>query len=254
MTSSVDPIALCAMEVTTNGAAADIRINDIPVATVGMPTGHGQGFIPVSSEIVRGANQLSARVVSVPDPPMAGAKVEIRIALMREGDRYFSNAGRDLVRLDWVAVPGQNMLSKDFAADFGPAQWSWSRCAPWPTPAAALDDAMPFVRDLVAAYFSSEADWFEQASTAQYADMIVAFPALSEAEQKEQIATAIRSDPPEAVPPLPQPRPVLCCHNRLLLLQAPEGGAWLRKRGPGARGSGDQSLLGKVDGRWQIIR
>ncbi|WP_420382710.1 hypothetical protein [Novosphingobium sp.] len=254
MTVKPPGLGLYALEVDTKGAAADIRLNDIPVAIVGLPGGSGQAFIPVPDYIIRGTNRLAARVMAVPEHQPSAAKVVIRIARFDEGDGFFSNAGQELVRLDWNGTPGQAMLARDFQADFGPLQWSWGRCATWSTPAEALNDAAAFVRDLVKAYFAADADWIEHASSAKFADLALAFPSIPVAVQKAQIANAIRSDPPEPVPNLPPPQPVLCCERRLLMLLGSDGHPWLRKQRPGARGSGAQLKLGKIDRAWQLIR
>lgn len=244
-------MVLCALEVIAKGAFAEVRLNDLPVATVGLPGGHGRAFVPLSAFVVRGANQLAARVAAMPDAEEV--KVEIRVAVFQEGDTFFTNAGRQLARLDWAGPTGQAMLADSFDATFGPAAWAWSRCAPWPSPAAALADATPFVQDLARAYFANDTAWIEGASQAKFADMAIAFTNVTEDEMKAQATMILEAEPAEPLPPLEPPQPVLCGNNRLLLLLGPDGAPWLRKRTtPGATGL--EVLLGKIDGRWQVVR
>jgi hypothetical protein len=250
---TIPPMTLCALEVVTEGAFADVRVNDLPVTLVGLPKGFGRAFIPLPSFIVRGLNQLTARVAAAPDAAGSSLKVEVRIAVFQEGDDFFSSAGRELARVDWAGPTGQAMLSREFQADFGPASWAWSRCQTWSSPDEALADAMSFVRDLTLAFFNNDTNWIEQASQPKFADMAIAFTNVTEAEMKAQVAMALTAERPEPLPPLPPPRPALCASNRLLLLLGPDGQPWLRKRAtPNATGA--EVLLGKIGASWHIIR
>lgn len=247
-------MVLCAIEATTRHASAEVRINDIPAAVIGHPTGTGSGYIPIPAFVVAGRNEIAARLIAVPpggeEPPF----VELRAAVFQEGDIYFTGAGRELARIDWTGPGPEAVLRQTFVADFGPAEWSWSRCQRWPDPAAALADAGAFVSDLARAYYASDAGWLEAASGPKFDDMARAFTNVSGPEIRAQTAALIAASPAQPVPQTAPPQPRLCCEGRLLMLTGTDGRPWLRKPRPGQPETAAQILIGKLDGRWQVIR
>ena len=248
------PMILAALEVITTAAAADVRLNDVPVAMVGLPGGHGRAFIPAPGFIVSGPNRLAARFVPIGEEQPGAASAQVRLAVFQEGDDFFTGAGDELARIDWTGASGPSASARDFAADFGPPGWSWSRCVRWSTPQEALSDAMVFVQGLARAYLANDTQWIEAASAPKFADLARAFPIFPEAEMKAQVAEMIRSEPPTPTTSLPAPSPQLCADNRLLFLIGADGGPWLHKGGTGPRAGGAEMLLGKLDGKWQVIR
>jgi hypothetical protein len=240
---------LAGMEIVTTHAVADVSLNDIPTALVGAPDGFGRAFIPVPAYLVRGSNMLAARIGLVGE---AQGKAEIRIAVFNDGDDFFSGAGTELVRLDWSAAEGTGVRSQGFRVGFGPERWAWHRCQSWDRPDQALIDAAGFVRELITAFFASDAAWFESAASAQFDDLAQAYSAIPADQLRQQIAGAIASAPPIPVTEQPPPVPVLFAENRLLGLFTADGEPYLRK--PGDTGMAARALLGKLNGAWQIIR
>lgn len=247
-------MVLCGLEAVTRGTIAEVRLNDIPVATVGPPEGAGRAFVPVPAYVVRGTNQLSARFTPTPGPDAASPRAEVRVAVFQDGDRYFSNAGQELARLDWAGDSGPTTRNREFHATFGPPRWAWSRCDAWLTPDTALADALPFVRDLTRAYFASDAAWMETFSSAKFSDLALAFTNISEDGMKAQVASVIRREAPQPVPALAPPVPALCGDGRMLMLLGHDGLPYLRKTGSDSHLVCAEVLLGKLGGAWQIVR
>lgn len=242
---------LAGLEIDAERVRATVRINDVPVAAVGGPGG-GRAFLPATPFIVRGENWLSVDTTPYPAEGEAAPRLVARIAVFEEGDAYFTDAGRQLARVEGGG--GAAPLGRaPFQADFGPGSWSWMRCRVWPSAEAALADAVPFVQEMLEAFARSDAGWFGDVSAHKFADSAQAFPTLKRAVIERIAGEEVAALPASAVPRV-TPIPVLCGDGRLLQLQSAGGEPLAMKPDGDGNFATLSAIVGKLDGRWLIFR
>lgn len=247
-------MVLAGLEVVVTGAEAELRVNDVPVVRLGGP-GTSRGFMPAVAYVIRGENRLAARLVAVASSPPAASRAQIRLAIFDEGDTYYSNAGRELARLDWQGAPSPDLLATRFEAAFGPTGWSWMHCRRWLSAEQAIRDAHDFVVQLVRAYYQSDAYWIDEASQPKFADAAQAFTNMPESEMRRITSTLIAQTPKVSVPVDVAPiQPQLCGDGRLLELRDADGRPLIRKLDSRGQPFEPAILIGNLEGRWQIVR
>ncbi len=254
MASSIIPsMPLAAIEVTTKGVMLEVRINDVPTLMVG-EVGDGQAFMSVTAFAVLGSNRLVARArINEAGQKASAVEANIRVAIFSEGDHWFTNSGSELLRLKWSGGSNPTMLEGHFNCSFGPTAWAWEACQRWDNVTLATHDAMPFIQQFVQALAICDTTWIEAVSDPKFADMAIAFPAVSETEMRalnsKQLMETIPISPPQV-----SPSPQLCGGNRLLQLQAGGGQPLLRKKTTDGHEVSLSAIIGKLAGRWQIMR
>ena len=263
--SDVQPVpdrSLVYLEAVVFGLDVDVRVNDIPQTRLRSTEEPIRAWLPMPAYVQRGSNKLGFRFVTPPPPPAAGPPdengppepyVNLRIGRFGVDEPAFENAGATLGKLIW-SHRARADTAVAFESPLGPPSWSWSRCELLKVDAPTMDSVLGFVREIEAGYRRSDAAPFIAAAQPKIGDMDAAYPDRSRAEIIEVMSSVFSEAAPEQdVAPVAF-APQLCGDGRLLDCLGADGKAFARKRGPNGAQRYLSMVVGRLDGRWQVIR
>jgi hypothetical protein len=259
---TADVRTLLYLEAVVLGVTVQIRVNDIPQTRLSSTTEPMRAWLPMPSYVQRGSNRLSFRFAAPPPPvpstpPDAEGPPEIfvnlRIARFAPDEGAFENAGTTLAKLIWTSR-ARAEPDVPFESPLGPLAWSWARCEPLTLDPPTVEGALRLVREIEQGYRSSDASVFIRASEPKIRDMDEAFPNRSREEIVEVMSSVFAEAHPERVPEPVRFAPALCGDGRLLECLGSDGKSYVRKVAENGAQRYLGLIIGRLDGRWQVIR
>jgi len=251
------------------GARAELYVNDIPVAVAG---GGQQPFasVPVPEFLLDGTNTLSV-VLGAGDTPgtakgePSGAKAEpnmevwARIVRLKDGEMAGPGSGETLMELQWTGEsedPFPKIVST--SADLGPMSgpWQWQTAEVLTLDKSTLAAAIEIIGKIQDDYANGKTDMIVEMAKTKHEETERAYPIYEkggmEGMFKEEIAT-FSSHPQWKRGDLPQEDYDLrlVAGGRMIQAIAKDWRPVVRMEG-GAFGY--HMMIGRVDGKWLILR
>ncbi|MBQ1764505.1 MAG: hypothetical protein IIZ92_16625 [Aquincola sp.] len=177
---------LLLLRLRATGCAAEVRLNDVPVART-PPTG-GSVNVPVHEYLLSGTNHL-ALLLDPPAPassvaprlvPAGGLAAQARLLLPRIGHLGSELNARTLAELS-VAVPEGEIYQPPLAAQRSTElpisfpRWRWLDLPPVADPAAAQPLVAGFVQGLAIALAKGDPEPFIQGARLRFEELAVAY-------------------------------------------------------------------------------
>jgi len=251
------------------GLAAELYVNDIPVARVG---GNLQPWtsIPVPEYLIDGENTLSV-ILGIGDAPSTekadlegkqcdpGIEICARIVKMRDGEMAQPGSGEPLLELQWTAEKAEDLpqtlsTSGDVGSKFG--AWKWQSADILTLDPATSESAAEFIRGIAEAYTNAKPDSILERTKFKHQETIVAYPIYAGEDFDEMFREQLQmgAEHPNWKPyelPRDQYDLRLVADGRMIQAVAKDWRPIVRME------NGDfgyHMYIGKIDGEWQILR
>ena len=251
------------------GLAAELYVNDIPVARVG---GNLQPWtsIPVPEYLIDGENALSV-ILGIGDNPSAarvglegtqcdpGVEIQARIVRMKDGEMAQPGSGEPLLEMQWVAEKAENLpytlsTTGDIGSKFG--SWKWQSADILTLDSDTSESAAEFIRGIAEAYTKANPDPIIEHARFKHQETLAAYPIYAgedfDAMFREQLQMG--AEHPNWKPyelPRDQYDLRLVAGGRMIEAVAKDWRPIVRME------NGDfgyHMYIGKIDGEWQILR
>jgi hypothetical protein len=251
------------------GLAAELYINDIPVARVG---GNLQPWasVPVPEYLVDGENVLSV-ILGIGETPstsktgLAGKQCEpgvelwARIVRMQDGEMAQPGSGESLLELQWTAEKAEDLpfslsTTGDVGSKFG--EWKWQSADVLTLDSATTESAADFISKIADAYTNAKPDPIIELAGFKHQEATVAYPIYAGEDFGEMFKEQMQmgSEHPNWKPyelPRDQYDLRLVADGRMIEAVAKDWRPIVRME------NGDfgfNMYIGKVNGEWQILR
>jgi hypothetical protein len=251
------------------GLAAELYVNDIPVARVG---GNLQPWasVPVPEYLIDGENTLSV-ILGIGDTPAAaraglqgkqcdpGVEIWARIVRMKDGEMAQPGSGEPLLEMQWTAENAEDLphtisTSGDIGTKFG--AWKWQSADKLTLDSETSDSAADFIKGIAEAYTNAKPDPIIERAKIKHQEAIVAYPIYAGEDFAQMFREQIQmgSEHPNWKPydlPRDQYDMRVVAGGRMIEAVAKDWRPIVRME------SGDfgyNMYIGKIDGEWQILR
>jgi len=251
------------------GLAAELYINNIPVARVG---GNLQPWVsvPVPEYLIDGQNTLSV-ILGIGDSPSTaeaglkgkkcdpGIEIWARIVRMKDGEMAQPGSGEPLLELQWTAEKSEDLphtlsTTGDVGTRFG--AWKWQSAEILTLDSKTSESAAEFIREIAKAYTNAKPDPIIERARFKHQEVLTAYPIYAGEDFDEMFREQLKmgSEHPNWKPyelPHDQYDLRLVAGGRMIEAVAKDWRPIVRME------NGDfgyNMYIGKIDGEWQILR
>jgi len=180
-----DPIFY--LHIRTRACAAEIRLNDATIFTVGVDAPQ-VAFPTISEWVLVGENTLSVELRELGEDPA----VHVALCEAQIGDVPEPGNERELIVIDWPALieaplPAVPLTLRETGQATHPwGDWSWQHAPPFDLDRWTIPDVIAYVRDLHAALAAGRIDALIDQSPVKFNEVAPAY-AMSVAEAHQRI-------------------------------------------------------------------
>jgi hypothetical protein len=251
------------------GCAAEVRLNDIPVART--PAAGGSLDLPVHEYLFEGANDIGLTIdpvapggVAAPRIASATTGASLRLLLPRIGQPGSELSARTLAELDWAVGEGEVFAppvvsTRSVMLPVKFPRWRWLDLPAIDDPAAVQLLVAGFVQSLALALAKGDADMFLQAARLRFEELALAYQQpVAELADRWRSRIQLLHATKALKPVLPSLNDVLlrpCANGRLLDCVTPTGEPSLRtEAAPDGSTQAWPIRVTVVEGRCHIVR
>ncbi len=248
------------------GCAAEVRLNGMPVASLG--AAGGSVCVAVHEYTLTGRNQLALAYggTGPAQPRIATAAVwaRARLVLVRQGQAVHDERSRELAALDWAAAegtsydtPGARQSEVDLPVNF--KRWRWLDAPPIELTPAVQRQVLEFVQQLALELGRGNPEPLLAAANLRFEELALAYqqtPAEGVQRFRDQLQRLHLAKALKIVPPAAEElvlRPLV--EGRLLDCVTPLGGPVLRTQNAAPQANHAWPIrLAMVEGKIYVLR